>query len=421
MPYSQCKVALLLAALGSPMIVAASYDTASMNSDVGESAVVELNAIDEHLVTLNRHVPLSAISPNTLKNFVNVIDLVRNRYVDEVNDEELFVNAMSGMLTKLDKNAEFLDETAFQNLQSFTEGAVADVGIEAFFSDKEGHWVISRIIPNSSADAAGIQVDDYVHEIGEKKLTNSMTVNDVVQSLTGVAGSQIELSFSKEGRAKKRVILQRTNKKEQTLIVKFDGEIAQVVLPVFTQRTRQELVLALSHINRPIKAIVIDVQNNPGGVLSSAIDVASLFISDMPVVSVVERGRVVQVLKTKQGIASLANIPVVVLQNRYSASAAEVLSVALKEYQYATIMGETSYGKGSIQSVIPIKDGQAIKLTTARYEKLDGTAIDNIGVTPDVVITTEDWSARAVQFLQDKKLENGYLISTDGESPSKSR
>lgn len=148
---------------------------------------------------------------------------------------------------------------------------------------------------------------------------------------------------------------------------------------------------------------------------------ASLFISDMPVVSVVERGRVVQVLKTKQGIASLANIPVVVLQNRYSASAAEVLSVALKEYQYATIMGETSYGKGSIQSVIPIKDGQAIKLTTARYEKLDGTAIDNIGVTPDVVITTEDWSARAVQFLQDKKLENGYLISTDGESPSKSR
>lgn len=414
MSYSQCKAALLLAVLGLPMIAVAFYGTVSVDSDVGESGI-ELNAIDESPVILNRHVPLSAISPNTLKNFVNVIDLIRNRYVDEVSDEELFVDAMSGMLTKLDKNAEFLDETAFQNLQSFTEGSVADVGIEAFLSDKEGHWVISHVVSNSSADTAGIQVGNYIHEIGDKKLTDSMSANDVAQSLTGIAGSQIGLSVSKEGRAKKRITLQRTTKKEQTLVVKFDGEIAQVVLPIFTQKTKQELVWALSQINSPIKAIIIDLQNNPGGVLSSAIDVASLFVSDTPVVAVVERGRVVQVLKTKQGVAPLAHIPVVVLQNRYSASAAEILSVALKKYQHATIMGETSYGKGSIQSVIPIKDGQAIKLTTARYTKLDGTAIDNVGVVPDVTLTTEDWSASAIKFLQDKKLENGYLISTDGE------
>lgn len=409
MSYNLKKTTFVVGFLGVSCAAFAS-ENASVSNDL-----VDIPALTNTSVILNRHVPLRAISPNTLKTFVDVIDLIRNRYVDEVNDEKLFADAMAGMLKSLDKNAEFLDKTTFENLQTFTEGMVADVGVQAGFSDKENHWVVNAVVQGSSAEMAGIGVGDYIHQIDDKKLTDLLSASDVAQSLAGVAGTQVWVSFSKQGRTKQQIKLQRTTPKNQTLVVKFDGEIAQVVLPVFTQRTPQELINALSQIDKPIKGIVFDVRGNPGGVLSSAIEVASLFIGDTPVANVVERGRLVQVLATEQTDPPLAGIPVIMLQNRYSASAAEVLSVALKHYPYATIVGETSYGKGSIQSVIPIKDGQAIKLTTARYEKLDGGAIDGTGVAPDVTLTGEDWATDTMQLMQAKKLANGYLVNFSRE------
>lgn len=167
-------------------------------------------------------VPLNTISPNTLKTFVSVVDLVRREYVGDVNDEELFKNAMSGMLTKLDRNAEFLDAKAYENLQSFTAGNVAGIGIKVLWQGVDNHWVITEVTKNSPADKANIAVGDYLHQIGETKLASTHNGNDVMQLLNGIAGTQIDVVVSHEGRSKRTVSLQRTQNMKTNMTFPYD-------------------------------------------------------------------------------------------------------------------------------------------------------------------------------------------------------
>lgn len=358
-----------------------------------------------------RYVPLNAISPNTLRTFVDVVGIIRNQYVTDVNDEMLFRYAMKGMLTNLDRNAEFLDRQAFDNLQSFTEGTVADVGLEVEFSESDGQWVASAVETGYSAYDTGIRTGDYLHSINDKKLTQSLSQADVEQLLFGIAGTQLEVVFSKKGRFKQTVVLQRTRKQNKRLSVVVNDGIAMVRLPVFTEKTADELMEALVQSNTPIHGVILDVRNNPGGVLSSAMAVASLFVSNVAAINVVEKDKVVQTLTTAD-YAPLHFLPIIVLQDRYSASAAEVLSAVLKKDNRATILGETSYGKGSIQSIIPIADGQAVKLTTAYYETTAGEKIDGIGITPNLMMDYADpkWLIDTMAIMTGKKLAIGVLI-----------
>lgn len=349
------------------------------------------------------HVPLKAISPETLKTFVSVVDLVRREYVAPVNDEVLFSNAMSGMLTKLDSHAEFLDAEAYENLRAFTEGDVGDVGLKAAYQPKAEFWVVTEVLEDSPADKKGIAVGDYLHQIGEFKLDADRQSNDIEQLLTGIAGTQVDVVYSKAGRRKRTITLQRNNTHMQTIQTRVVDGIAVIKLPAFQNSSRDSILQSITDLDTSVTGILLDVRDNPGGVLTSAVQVASLFMKDTDVVQVTSRHSEPKVLST-QGTAVLKPLPVVVLQNRYSASAAEVLASSLQAQKRATIVGEVSYGKGSVQSVLPLNDDQAVKLTVAHYLTAKGAPIDKIGVQPDVSLKGGErtWEAQALDILREQ-------------------
>ena len=378
-------------------------------------AVADESALNDESDVINTDIPaevaqvsLKAISPETLKTFVAVVDLVRREYVDTVNDEELFSNAMSGMLTKLDSHAEFLDAEAYENLRAFTEGDVGDIGIKVQYQPKVGYWVITEVVDGSPADKKGIAVGDYLHQVDEFKLGEDEESNDIEQLLTGIAGTQVDVVTSKAGRRKHTTTLQRNHNHPQVIETRLVDGMAIVRLPAFQNNSREKLLQGLIDLDAPVKGILLDMRDNPGGVLASAVSVASLFMTNTDVVQVKGRQSDSRTLST-QGAALLDTMPVVVLQNRYSASAAEVLASSLQAQKRATILGEVSYGKGSVQSVIPLNDEQAVKLTVAHYMTASGKKIDGVGVAPDVTLTGSEstWEQQALDLLRQKALPSG--------------
>ena len=381
-----------------------------MQSDDAIDSVVDESAVDKTNDDLQIAIPtevakvsLNAISPETLKNFVAVIDLVRREYIYPVNDEELFDNAMSGVLTKLDSHAEFLDAEAYDNLRAFTQGDVGDIGLEVTYQPTVGYWVVVDVIDNSPADKKGISVGDYLHQIDDFKLDEEKASNDIKQRLTGIAGTQVDIVTSKAGRRKRTVSLQRNNNHPQLIETHLVDGIAVIKLPAFQDNSREKLLDSLIVLEAPVSGILLDVRDNPGGVLTSAVKVASLFMSNTDVVKIKGREGESKTLST-EGSAPLEPLPVVILQNRYSASAAEVLASSLQAQNRATIVGEVSYGKGSVQSVIPLNDEQAIKLTVAHYLTAADKKIDGIGVNPDTALigNQSSWEQQALKILRQK-------------------
>lgn len=371
-------------------------------------------------------VPLGAVSPNTLKTFVSVVDLVRRDYVSETSDELLFEKAMNGMLVGIDPHAEFLNREAFANLQSFTAGNVAGIGVSVAWQESDNHWVIKEVHDNSSAKRAGVKVGDYLHQVGETKLGETQSANDVIQLLNGIAGTQVDITVSNAGRSKKRLSVVRSEVLESRVDMTLVGGVAVIKLPVFQNNTRQQILESLGQAGVPISGVIIDVRNNPGGVLESAGAVASLFMRNQTLVQVAGRQGVERELKT-EGSPLLIDLPVMILQNRYSASAAEVLASSLQAQKRALIVGETSYGKGSVQSIIPLGDGQAVKMTTAHYLTADGKAIDGVGVVPDVTLTDKPsetglvvfglndvWLTQALTLMSGAKLTTGIDFAPVG-------
>lgn len=328
-------------------------------------------------------VPLNTISPTTLKTFVQVVDLMRREYIESVDDEMLFYHAIHGMLNRVDRNAEFLDATAFANLSSFTTGNVAGVGLKAVWRSQDAHWVVTEVTADSPAKSVGINVGDYLHQIGDIKLNQSQTENDIIQLLSGIAGSSVDITYSRAGRSKQSANVIRNQAQKSSIEVFVQNDIAVIKLPVFQNNTRQDMIDRLALVEGQVRGVVIDLRNNPGGVLDSAAEVASLFMRKQVVTQVQNRSGIERVIET-HGSPVLESMPVIILQNRYSASAAEVLASALQTHGRAMIVGETSYGKGSVQSVIPLGSNQGIKMTTAHYLTPNGKKIDKIGVVPDV-------------------------------------
>ena len=393
------------------MLEAADESDDDIDSIPDETALTEDSDdidVDTSIPPEVAQVSLNAISPETLKTFVAVVDLVRREYVDAVNDEELFSNAMSGMLTKLDSHAEFLDAEAYENLRAFTEGDVGDVGIKVTYQSSAGHWVITAVEDDSPADKKGIAVGDYLHQVGEFKLDANKESNDIKQLLAGIAGTQVDIVTSNAGRRKHTTTLQRNNSHPQVVETKLVNGIAVIKLPAFQNNSREKILEGLINLDAPVSGILLDMRDNPGGVLTSAVSIASLFMTDTDVVQVKARQSDPRTLST-QGVAILESLPLVVLQNRYSASAAEVLASSLQAQKRAIIAGEVSYGKGSVQSVIPLNDEQAVKLTVANYMTASGNKIDGIGVVPNVTLSGNEntWEQQALDLLNKRALDSG--------------
>ena len=358
-----------------------------------------------------QQVALGAVSPVTVEKFVKMIDIIRQNYVTNVDDESLFANAMAGTLAGLDPYSEYLDANAFENLRLFTEGDIGSIGVSVSFHADVDSWVFDDVLPNSPAAKAGIQRGNYLHQINDNKLDSTRTSQDVDQLLTGIAGTTARLLVSDKGRRKHLVVVQRTLVQQQAMSANIINGVAVVQIPVFQNNTQQQFLMALTKLNQPFSVLVLDLRNNPGGVLSAANDIASLFMNDKVVVQIKNRQGIQEVMRT-HGKAQFADLPLVVLQNRYSASAAEVLASALQNNQRAKVYGETSYGKGSIQSIVPINDSEAVKLTVAHYYSSKGEKIDGVGVKPDVTLTGAEtsWQDQVLADLQTTKRSNQFLL-----------
>lgn len=346
-----------------------------------------------------------------ISNFTRVLDLIERNYVEEVDPEKLTNSAIDGMLKTLDPYSTYLSPERYRELEIGTSGEFGGVGMEV--SEENGVLTVITPIEGSPAEKAGIKPRDQIIEI-EGKSTQGMVVQEAVRILRGPSGTPVKITIRREGEKEPRVITLIRDK----IVVKsvkpelLENGIGYVKLAQFQDRTSQELTEAIDGLEtqngKELSGLILDLRNNPGGLLTEAIDVVDEFIDSGLIVSV--RGRTEDQTReyyaTKNG--SFQTFPVVVIVNDGSASASEVVAEALQDSKRAVILGTKTFGKGSVQTIIKLEDGSGLKLTTAKFYAPSGRSINQVGVTPDIKVENSD--------DQDKQLESAINILNSSEA-----
>ena len=323
-----------------------------------------------------------------LRLFSEVFHQIRASYVEEIDDRTLLENAIKGMLTGLDPHSTYLDEKTFGDLKVSTTGEFGGLGIEVGMED--GFVKVISPIDDTPAQKAGIEAGDLIIKLGEQPV-KGLTLNEAVKIMRGPRGSKITLTIVRDGinqpfdititRDIIRVVSVRSKSLEQGY-----GYIRIAQFQTNTGSDVRKALEKLSTENKPLQGLILDLRNNPGGVLQASVEVADAFISSGLIVYT--KGRLPQT--ESEFHATSANpskgIPLVVLINGGSASASEIVAGALQDHKRAIIMGTDSFGKGSVQTVIPLTEERAIKLTTALYFTPGGRSIQAQGITPDIVV-----------------------------------
>jgi carboxyl-terminal processing protease len=318
-----------------------------------------------------------------------IIERVKRDYVDRVDDHELIESAIRGMIADLDPHSSFLDPEEFRNIRISTSGKYSGVGIEIGVSD--GRIVVVAPIDGSPADRAGILAGDIILAIDGMPVTAS-DLEDSVSRMRGPVGTEVVLTLQREGSEEAlKIELQRGQVELRSVRAELlDGGDAYVRISHFTAGTPHDLRHALAELrrqaDRPLAGMVLDLRNNPGGVLDAAIEVADVFLDGGLIVSAEGRMPEARFRANASPGDMLGGAPLTVLVNNGSASAAEIVAGALKDHRRATIIGTRTFGKGSVQTIMPLSDGRAIKLTTSRYYTPAGLSIQARGVTPDLLV-----------------------------------
>lgn len=323
-----------------------------------------------------------------LRTFADVFNQIKQSYVESVDDKTLLENAIRGMLSGLDPHSTYLDAKSFDELQESTTGEFGGLGLEVGLEN--GFVKVISPLDDTPAQKAGIEVGDLIIKIDGKPV-KGMPLNEAVDSMRGPRGSAIELTIVREGVRQpfdlklKRDTIKVLSVKSRTLEPGF-GYVRVAQFQANTGAEFRKAIEKLKKDNKNLKGIVVDLRNNPGGILQAAVDVADAFIKDGLIVYT--EGRLLnsksQFRAAPDDIAD--GVPVVVLINGGSASASEIVAGALQDQKRAVIMGTESFGKGSVQTVMPLSETSAIKLTTARYFTPNGRSIQAHGIAPDIEV-----------------------------------
>ncbi len=320
--------------------------------------------------------------------FGEVMERAKNTYVEDVNDKKLIESAINGMLVSLDPHSSYLDAQSFKYMNEQTKGKFGGLGIEVTM--EQGVVKVVSPIDDTPASRAGLKPGDYITNIDGENVIG-MTLNDAVDKMRGKVGSKVKLTIRRINEKPFDVTLKREEVKIQS--VKSDvkaGDVAYIRITSFSEDTDQMVEKALKKAQKEtkngIKGIVIDVRNNPGGLLDQAVNVSDLFLDQGEIVSTRSRNEedTIRYSAKKGDIA--AELPIVVLINDGSASASEIVAGALQDHKRAIILGEKSFGKGSVQTVVPLGKYGAMRLTTARYYTPSGRSIQAKGIEPDVLV-----------------------------------
>ena len=323
-----------------------------------------------------------------LRTFAEVLEQVRTAYVEPVDDRKLLENAIKGMLSELDPYSSYLDRKAFAKLREQTSGQVAGIGVDLGLD----HGRIAVITPFDDSPAArqGVLPGDIVLSI-DRTPTKGMLLSEAIERLRGPAGSAVTIELQREGRPRQTLRLTRANVTVTSVRAGIpELGVGYIRLSQFQADTAKDMISALTRLRAlnggRLRGVILDLRNNPGGVVQASVDVVDAFIESGLIVST--RGRIegaqFSFSATRGDLTQ--GLPVVVLVNEGSASAAEIVAGALQDHRRATIVGARTYGKGSVQTVLTLSGERGIKLTTAHYYTPAGRSIQNAGIAPDVAV-----------------------------------
>ncbi len=370
-----------------------------------------------------------------LRNFTEIFGKIKNDYVEDVTDKKLISEAIKGMLSGLDPHSAYLDEDAFKDLQVGTQGEFGGLGIEVGMED--GFVKVVSPIEDTPAWRAGLKSGDLIIKINDTNV-KGLTLGDAVKKMRGKPKTKIILTVVRQGESEPliftiiRDIIQIQSVKSEVL----EDSVAYVRITQFQEKTGLKLAEALkkrfSEIDNNVDGIILDLRNDPGGLLNSAVAVTSAFIPENTLVVYTE-GRVrnssmklfsrpEHYLRSgsKNYLADLPEktktVPMVVLINNGSASASEIVAGALQDHSRAVIMGTQSFGKGSVQTILPLNNGTAIKLTTARYFTPKGRSIQAKGITPDIVVSQATIKEDDESKFQVSEKDLSRALDTDNQA-----
>lgn len=349
--------------------------------------------------------------------FTQVLNQIREAYIEELDDKTLLENAIKGMLAGIDPHSTYLTGQAFDQIQETTTGEFGGLGVE--INIENGTIVIIAPMEGSPAERAGVKAGDIVIKIDDTP-TRNVTSNDTVELMRGAPGTSITLTIIREGLNEPleievtREIIASRSVRSSTLEPGY-GYIRISQFSTATGKQTREALASLHEDNEPLKGIILDLRNNPGGVVSGAIEVVDSFIDEGLIVYT--EGRLENIGMRREATASNPSkgAPLVVLINGGSASASEIVAGALQDHQRAIIMGTQSFGKGSVQTVLPLTEDRAIKLTTALYYTPNGRSIQAVGIIPDIFVGRGQVTSIADSPTAYRESDlNGHLANGNG-------
>ncbi|MDR0724055.1 MAG: S41 family peptidase [Endomicrobium sp.] len=332
--------------------------------------------------------------------FVDVMEIINTNYVLETQPQNLVINAMKGMVGSLDPFSQYMDEKTYKDMQTETDGSYGGIGLRIMI--KNASLTVVSPLPDTPAYRAGILPEDKIIKINEKT-TVGMSTDKAVEAMRGKIGKKIKLTISR-GRDAKEIDFELIRERIKIETVKsaiLDRNVIYVRLVEFNSQSADDIQKELlNYKNQDMRAIILDLRNNPGGLLESALKIVSMFVSERKLV-LTTKGKTQESKKEYfiDGGGAFSDMPIVILVNKGSASASEIVSGAMQDFKRALIIGSNTFGKGSVQTVFPLSDGTALRLTIAKYYLPSGRPIERSneksaknGITPDidVNITTEE-------------------------------
>jgi len=387
------------------------------NSRVRRYFLLSLVAVFVSLVsaTAYRSATAAGTDYESIELFTDVLAIVKKSYVEEVDTKKLVYGAINGMLASLDPHSSFMPPDTFKELKLDTKGEFGGLGIE--ISIKDGLLTVISPIEDTPAYRAGLKPGDQILKIDDK-FTKDLTIMDAVKKMRGVKGTKVTLTIMREGFDKPKEF-PLTRDIIQVKSIKFkmlDDGYGYVRIAQFQEKTADDLQKALASLNETskgkLKGLVLDLRNDPGGLLDQAVKVSETFLDEGKLIVYTEgREKDSQMKFNSRKSEKQPNYPVVALINSGSASASEIVAGALQDHKRAVIMGVQSFGKGSVQTIIPLSDNSGLRLTTAKYFTPSGRSIQAKGIIPDIVVERIELAAtekKESMHLREKDLENHF-------------